>query len=180
MKSVISGAGRLSIDEFAVLTIRNARDDDLEWLLALNNAAVPEVNELALSNLKSIVAMASIARIADDDDRPVGAVICLSPDADYGSEYYRWIDDRYRDFLYVDRVIVDAGGRGRGVAQALYRSIEASTIGLASRLTCEVNELPPNPQSLRFHQRFGFRAVGRRSTQDGRKRVLFLVKDLAS
>ncbi len=68
---------------------------------------------------------------------------------------------RYDDFLYVDRVVVAPEFRGRKFADRFYDDLEsfARDRGV-SRITCEVNAEPPNPVSLRFHERRGFREVG--------------------
>lgn len=80
----------------------------------------------------------------------------------------------------MDRVAVLAAYRARGIGTRLYRELEiwANQQGI-SLLACEVNILPPNPISLRFHERQGYRAVGELSTQDGR-RVALMTKKLAA
>ncbi|MHB1091087.1 MAG: hypothetical protein ACYC06_04325 [Ilumatobacteraceae bacterium] len=39
--------------------------------------------------------------------------------------------------------------------------------GTTTLLTCEVNLQPPNPDSLRFHQRLGFGEVGQQESKPG-------------
>jgi predicted GNAT superfamily acetyltransferase len=41
-------------------------------------------------------------------------------------------------------------------------------------VTCEVNLDPPNPRSLAFHERLGFREVGRQATKGGAFTVVLL------
>ena len=45
-------------------------------------------------------------------------------------------------------------------------------------LTCEVNEDPPNPDSMQFHKKLGFRELGKQKTEDGKKSVVILGRDL--
>jgi len=62
--------------------------------------------------------------------------------------------------------------RPHGIGALLYRDLfsfaAASAIDLVA---CEFDVDPPNPASERFHARFGFREVGRRWLDDGRKQV---------
>ena len=43
-----------------------------------------------------------------------------------------------------------------------------------AEVTCEVNLQPPNPRSLSFHERLGFREVGRQSTKGGAFTVILM------
>ena len=46
-------------------------------------------------------------------------------------------------------------------------------------ITCEVNTRPANPDSMAFHERLGFREVGRQQTEGGAKEVALLAWELA-
>jgi predicted GNAT superfamily acetyltransferase len=153
------------------LTTRPVHPDDLPQLLALNNLAVPAVNELDEAALRAILAVAhaSIA-VVDDTKRGevLGFALTLAPGADYQSENYRWFSACSSDFLYVDRIVVAESARGGGIGGLLYAAIfdEARAVG-AAEVFCEVNLEPPNPGSLRFHGRLGFSEVGQQATKGG-------------
>jgi hypothetical protein len=79
----------------------------------------------------------------------------------YDGTNFAWFGERYDDFLYVDRVVVAPDFRGLKLADRFYDDLEAFARARGvSRITCEVNAEPPNPVSLRFHERRGFREVG--------------------
>ena len=60
------------------------------------------------------------------------------------------------------RRVVAPDYRGRKLADLLYDDFEKFARERVIRhLTCEVNAEPPNPVSLRFHERRGFKEVGR-------------------
>jgi len=90
----------------------------------------------------------------------LGFVICLPPQTTYGSLNYAWFNQRYDAFLYVDRIAVAANQRDRGVGSALYERVVACANEHAVPVAAEVNRLPPNPGSMRFHHRFNFVEVG--------------------
>ncbi|TFD68373.1 GNAT family N-acetyltransferase [Cryobacterium gelidum] len=150
-------------------SIRSLVPDDLPRLLALNNAAVPAVNELDAPALAALAEHShlAVAVVADGAaDVALGFAILFVAGADYESENYRWFSGRSTDFLYVDRIVVADGSRGQGLGQVLYDAIfGAARRELLAEVLCEVNLEPPNPGSLAFHDRLGFTEVGQLSTK---------------
>lgn len=160
------------------IRIRPLTAADDAWAVALNNAAVPHVSAADAARFRWLAGMVACAAVAEIDGAPAGFIFAFLPGSDYDSENYRWFCARYDSFLYIDRVVVDAGHRGAGVGQALYRHVVEFGRGRADLLTCEVNEQPPNPGSMRFHERFGFRPLGRQQTEGGAKSVVMLGLEL--
>ena len=152
---------------------------DAAWFLPLNNAAVPHVNALDEAALAALLAEAAWTAAVEHEGRPAGGLIAFGPGASYASPNYRWFDARHGDFLYVDRIVVDAACRGAGLGRALYGALRDHARGRTPLLACEVNEQPPNPASMAFHERFGFVAVGRQETEGGAKRVALMEMPLA-
>lgn len=153
---------------------------DLGWALTLNNAAVPNVNNLTEGEFAQLVAGASLALTAKRDGASAGFLLAFRPGIDYASPNYRWFCDRLDDFLYIDRVVVDPALRRVGVGRALYGAAAAVADHAGVPLTCEVNEYPLNEGSLVFHERFGFRIIGRQETEGGKKRVALMRRDSTS
>ncbi|MDJ0338944.1 GNAT family N-acetyltransferase [Cryobacterium sp. PH31-O1] len=151
-------------------SIRTLIPADLPRLLALNNAAVPAVNELNADALAELVEHSHLAVAVVDDDAvetALGFAILFVSGAQYESENYRWFSGRSTDFLYVDRIVVADGFRGQGLGQVLYDAIfGAARREVLAEVLCEVNLEPPNPGSLAFHGRLGFVEVGQLSTKD--------------
>ena len=145
-------------------------------VLALNNAHAKELSWLAPERLQYLVAHAFAAR-------KIGAVdaflLAFDQDAAYDSPNFLWFRARYPRFVYVDRVVVAAAARGRGLARTLYRDLfdEAARAG-HDRVVCEVNSRPPNPESDAFHAALGFVEVGRASIHDDSKDVRYLSRML--
>lgn len=159
--------------------LRDYRPDDLERVHAINQAEVPAVGDATPEALAHIAAESVISLVAEVDGDVGGFCLVLGPGADYGSMNYRWFAERYDDFVYVDRVVVAAHGRGAGVGSVLYR--EFARRGRergAPVMLAEVNLRPANPGSLRFHDRHGFVPVGEQDTEEGTKRVSLLERRL--
>jgi predicted GNAT superfamily acetyltransferase len=164
--------------------IRDIAGDDIGWLLALNNASVPHVNGLDRQSLADILTMAGYARTVLNNGEPAGALLAFWPGTDYASVHYRWFEQRFRNFLYVDRVIIASTARGSGLGRILYDDLEEFARAEGSpRIALEVNRQPPNLGSLAFHERLGFAPVGElthdREPGGGEpKRVVLMVKPL--
>lgn len=160
--------------------IRPVRTDDLPALAVLNDAAVPAVNPLGLDGLAAHVPRCDTALVvADETDAPLAFLLALAPGAPYASENYRWFSLHRPGSLYVDRIVVAPRAHGQGLGRSLYGAVvrRATALGLGE-ITCEVNLAPPNPESLAFHHRLGFRQVGEQSTYGGSVRVALLARDV--
>jgi len=156
--------------------LRDIRGDDLPALLALNQAWVPAVGHLDEAGLRRLVDWSWWA-VTTPDRRAF--MLVLPPGLPYASRNYRWVTARWRDVLYIDRVAVDAAARGTGRGRLLYEELErrAREAGVA-RLACELNVRPPNPASLAFHLRMGYRRTGVRADPDGRGVVAMMLRRL--
>lgn len=143
------------------IALRDIEPRDHAGVLALNTVNVAMLSPLDEQALAHLLAEADVARVALIDEHIAGFVIALREGRAYASPNYRWFDARYPRFLYVDRVVVDRGHRGRGVAQALYADVfaqaRAAGVGIVA---CEYDIEPANPASARFHAAQGFREVG--------------------
>lgn len=151
------------------IALRDASAADAPALLRLNAASVERLSPLDAPALERLLAQCALARVATAGGDVVGMVLALREGADYGSPNYRWFAAREAAFLYVDRVVVDAAHRGRGIARRLYADVfaRARAAGVP-RLACEYDLDPPNPASARFHAAQGFVEVGRQVLTGGK------------
>lgn len=158
------------------LEIRDIEAADADWLHALNEACLPAVNRLSRDALWRLVEKTVSTRVALLDGRPAGVTMTLAPGTPHDSMNYRWFDARTPDFLYLDRIMVEARARGAGLGKALYEDVFAIARGRpATRaVACEVNLRPFNAGSLRFHAGLGFVAVGEQDTEGGAKAVCLM------
>jgi predicted GNAT superfamily acetyltransferase len=161
--------------------IRDVAPADLPAILALNNQHAAEVNALTLGQLEDLLATAARARVIVQGASPLaghspaslpdtlGFVIALDERTPPHGPNHEWFLARERAFVYVDRIVIAPDARGRGFARALYEDLADGR-----PLCCEVNLDPPNPGSLAFHERLGFRAVGEATDPRNGKRVRYL------
>ena len=151
-------------------SVRNIVAADLARVLEINNANTPGVSELTMTELISDIDN-SLHALVIDNERSEACAFCITfaPDAPDAGANHRWFAERYKSFVYLDRIAIDSNYQNQGLGALLYQSVEQHMLNSAehSLLCCEVNLEPPNPGSLRFHQRIGFTEVGQHSPQQG-------------
>jgi uncharacterized protein len=159
--------------------IRNATPEDFPAILALNAESVQFTSPLDAARLHRLHAQAAYHRVVERDGRVAAFLLAFREGVDYDSPNYRWFAQRYRQFLYIDRIVVDADARGLGLGAQLYEDIIAFAAATgAGRLTCEFNLDPPNPGSAAFHRRFGFDEVATQRIDGGKKLVSLQAREL--
>ena len=160
--------------------VRNIEITDLPGVLEINNANTPGVSELTFTELETDLEN-SLHALAIDNEQGEVCAFCITfdPGAPDAGANHRWFSERYESFVYLDRIAIDSNHQNRGLGALLYQAVEQHMQNSAehSLLCCEVNLEPPNPGSLRFHQRIGFAEVGQRC--DGKAyQVVLLAKTL--
>lgn len=160
------------------VAIRDAAARDEDFILALNAACTPAVAEMSQQDYRDIAGWAHRVLVAEMDSRLSGFVILILPGSAYPSDNYAWFEAKFDRHLYVDRIAVSDLARGAGVGRALYEEAARMAAKLGEqRITAEVNEEPPNPESMAFHMRMGFRFLHSRPSRHG-KIVAMLEKPL--
>jgi len=105
--------------------IRDAAPEDFAAILALNDAAVHYTSPMDLARLQMLHAQAAYHRVAETDGRIDAFLLALRERASYDSPNYLWFQRSYSRFLYVDRIVVAAAARGRGLGIQLYEDLFA-------------------------------------------------------
>lgn len=156
------------------------RPTDLEAVAALNAGASPAVNLLDAAELADLYEMCDVALVATNHDRELIAfLLSLGMGQPYGSENYRWFEDRGVRHQYIDRIVVAPSAKGSGVGRALYESVfERARERGANEVTTEVQLNPPNPGSVTFHEHLGFQRVAEQHTRGGTVHVALLARSV--
>jgi len=162
--------------------VRNVEIPDLPRVLEINNANTPGVSELTMAELQTDLRN-SLHALAIDDEHGEVCAFCITfdPGAPDAGANHQWFAERYKSFVYLDRIAIDSNHQNRGLGALLYQSVEQQMLKSVehSLLCCEVNLEPPNPGSLRFHLRIGFTEVGQSIPKYANYRVSYLSKSLS-
>ncbi|MBA2559714.1 MAG: GNAT family N-acetyltransferase [Propionibacteriales bacterium] len=158
------------------MKIRPLADADVDAVLELNERSVEATSPLEASALAADSSIVAQALVCEVDGRVAAFALAHAPQSAYRSVNYRWHSERFDDFLYLDRIVVGAEFRRRGVATALYDVLE-TVAAEHGRMVCEVNSQPPNEASLTFHRGRGYLQIGHLEQPDGHQ-VVMLEKPL--
>ncbi|MEH6721794.1 MAG: GNAT family N-acetyltransferase [Aurantimonas endophytica] len=163
-------------EEKSAAALRAIRADDLPGLLALNNAHAEELSLLTAAELAELVDSAFLAIRCETAP---AFLLAFDQDAAYASPNFLWMRERFERFVYIDRVVVAAEARGRGLARQLYAAV-LTAAGRSDhvRVVCEVNRVPPNPLSDAFHATMGFAEIGCAAIKGGAKSVRYLARPI--
>ena len=155
--------------------INTVEDSDLDYIISLNENSLPAVSSLGILRVKYFLEFSSYFKIIRDNDLPIGFLIGLMPGKDYSSENYIWVNERYDSFIYVDRIVIDEKYRNIGIGSYLYTHLVKTYYGKVENIICEVNILPYNKPSINFHKKYGFKEIGQKDTENGKKRVSYMM-----
>lgn len=147
-----------------------------EALLRINNASAVETSPLSRERFDQLIGAARIATFVG----PGSAFLLAFEHGDnYDGGHFQWFQQRYERFVYIDRVVVSAEQRRHGLGRLLYADLfeRAERLGHTA-IVCEVNALPPNPVSDKFHASHGFGEVGTATFDNGAKTVRYLLSRL--
>lgn len=155
------------------MNIRNIKPSDYSSIVNLNNLNTPAVSELNIQGLQDLHKISLRAWVIESLGQLAGFCLILTPKVKYNSENYTWVSKHYNNFEYLDRVVIAESFRGQGCGRSLYEAWIAQTE--ASDLLIEVNIKPMNKDSILFHEKMGFVAVGEQNTSGGEKRVQYML-----
>ena len=143
-------------------------NDMFDFVMDSNNINKPQVGFLNESRLKLLAEQANYFKIAKYKGEPAGFLLCLPEKKDYDSPNYQWVSKRFSNFIYIDRISVLPKFQNEKIGSALYTDlIYFSALEGYDSILCEVNIMPPNPGSIRFHKRFDFEECGSQFTEAG-------------
>ena len=133
---------------------------DIEAMWDINEQGLPGTGKVSKEEISKLLEFSLLSVGAFDRGELLGFVICLPPKTGYGSLNYAWFNEHYASFVYVDRIAVSEEQRNKGIGTALYNHVVSYSKQHGVPVAAEVNQEPPNPGSMRFHNRFGFEEVG--------------------
>jgi predicted GNAT superfamily acetyltransferase len=162
------------------LAIRDVREHDLDAVLALNNTAGRSILALDAARLRYFFDHADYFRVAEIDGHLAGFLIALRNGADYHSPNYRWFNERYQDFAYIDRIVIANAYRRHGLGRIFYCDVSSYAEMRVPVLTCEVFLEPRDDVVVLFHGTYGFQEVGQQRMGEDGPQVSLLAMALPS
>jgi len=156
------------------MELRELSLHDVASMWSINEQGLPGTGQVSKQGMADLLAHSSLSLGVFRRQELLGFVICLPPGTNYGSLNYAWFNQRFDAFMYVDRIAVAQQHRDQGIGSMLYEQVMANSDEKGVPVVAEVNSIPPNPGSMRFHERFRFKEVGELHHQD--KSVMMLLR----
>jgi len=154
------------------MILREVESRDLDRVLELNEESVHFLSPLTMDKVKKLWGQSEMFNVVECDGTVEAFVLTIREGKDYDSLNYLWFLSNFKKFLYIDRVVVSESMQGKGLGKVLYKSVfEYARETGVPYVTAEIDINPPNPGSLKFHEGFGFKEVGRQAVANGKKLV---------
>ena len=138
------------------MSVSKLSDGVFAQLHNLNNEHATELSYKTVRGFRALFEMAYWARHIQ------GRAFCIAFDhrSLVTSENFDFVAEHFDNFVYVDRIVVSEQARGLGYGNELYDALRrhAKQDG-HKQIICEVNVDPPNPGSVKFHERYGFEPI---------------------
>ena len=139
----------------------------LENLYSLNQENTPEVGSIDdIESFSKLIELSSTSLLAEYENQIIGFIICFRENSIYGSENYKFFNNKKNKFIYIDRVVIKTGFRRMGFGAHIYRLLDELASKDLLPICCEVNSFPKNEISLNFHAKTGFVEVGEKDFND--------------
>lgn len=146
---------------------KNLSSKLLENLYSLNQENTPEVGSIDdIESFGKLIGLSSTSLLVEYKDQIIGFIICFRENSIYGSENYKFFNNKKNKFIYIDRVVIKTGFRRMGFGTHIYRLLDELAFKNLLPICCEVNSFPKNEISLNFHTKIGFVEVGERDFHD--------------
>lgn len=157
--------------------IRAAEDSDFRKIVKLNADEIKNTSQMDIERLRHLDAISAYHKVVVCDDNLAAFILAMKDDAPYDNDNIKWFLSRYKSFLYIDRIVVAQKYKGRGIGSLLYKDILKYAGNEAIPLiACEINIVPPNKPSLAFHAGYGFKEVGRKWHDNGKKQLTMQIR----
>jgi len=154
------------------IEIRAAAPTDFETICALNLADVQHTSSMDPARLAVLHELSCYHKVCCVDGRIAGFLLAMRDGAAYENANFEWFTRKFRQFIYVDRIVVSSAFRGMSLGSLLYEDLFRYARDHAiARVTCEYNIVPSNEPSRLFHDKFGFVEQGTQWLDNGAKRV---------
>jgi len=139
------------------MIIREILSKDIDTILELNERSVNVLSPMDKNKLLRLIEVSALSVVIEEKNEVAGFLLALTNGVEYESINYKWFNNNYAVFLYIDRIVISEQYRGKGIGTALYRYvIDWASKSSSPSIFAEIDVLPPNKSSLLFHQKLGF------------------------
>lgn len=147
-------------------------------IVELNADAVLHTSVMDIARLAELDVLSSYHKAIFVNGSLAGFLLAMRDNCIYQNDNYAFFAARYTTFVYIDRIVIAPDFAGLKLGSMLYRDLfDYARQNAIPVLACEYNIDPPNEPSRRFHDKFGFKEIGRQWLDGGKKQVSLQVAD---
>ena len=150
--------------------IVKAESSDKDFVINLNMENMPAVGGLDEDSFDRFIKYSDYFKVIRIDKELVGFMIALLPGRPYSSVNYKWFERKYSSFVYIDRIVISFDYQNKGLGSLFYDDLQ-NDFKNNDFLACEVNLIPRNDISMKFHKKYGFNEAGQQYTDQKKKLV---------
>ncbi len=151
------------------LQLRKAGIDDAEAIVRLNERSVAVTSPMSHEQCRELLAMSDFSLIVEYAGEVAGFLLAMTEGKNYNNGNYQWFGQRLRNFIYIDRIVIDENIRGAGLGKSLYAKLfNCARDSQLKLIAAEIDIQPANPSSLAFHDRHGFVELATRVLDNGK------------
>jgi len=156
------------MEEYQIVKAESFHKD---FIIKLNSKNMPAVGRLDEKSFKRFLEYSDYFKLVRYDNQFIGFMIGLLPNRPYNSVNYKWFEKKYKSFIYIDRIVISFEYQNKGFGTLFYDDLKNLFKDGYDSMTCEVNIIPKNDISMKFHKKYGFKEVGQQRTENGKKLV---------
>ncbi|SFQ32895.1 hypothetical protein SAMN04487928_13429 [Butyrivibrio proteoclasticus] len=162
--------------------IKRIKPNEYSFVLELNQRYVDVLIPMDREELEWLVETAALFEIIYVDNFPAGFIIAFREGLnDYDFKSYKWFEERYPKFLYIDRIVVADSYQNQGLGRVLYkRAFDYAKENEINILAAAITTEPYNNKSMLFHAGIGFHEVGNQCIRSNTVKISQQVMELIS
>ena len=142
-----------------------------DFIIKLNSENMPAVGGLDEKSFNRFLKCSDYFKLLKYDNQFIGFMIGVLPNRLYNSINYKWFEKKYKSFIYIDRIVLSFSYQNKGFGTLFYDDLKNCFKNSCDAMACEVNIIPKNYISMKFHKKYGFKEVGKQRTENGKKLV---------
>jgi predicted GNAT superfamily acetyltransferase len=105
------------------MDLKELCQDDVSEIWNINEQGLPGTGKVSHEEIEDLLSLSELAIGAFENGKLLGFVICLLPRTRYGSLNYAWFNQRYDNFIYIDRIAVAANRRSQKIGSRIYQEV---------------------------------------------------------
>ena len=148
------------MNDIQIHDLKNADKEILKEIFKINESYNPFLGPLkTLGNLIELIERSNYSIFLTNKEQICAFLVCFREDSPYQSKNYKFFKKRFKRFFYIDRIGVVEGSKYQGLGTFIYNKIDAICLKNELPICAEVNIVPLNKESIKFHEKMGFKKV---------------------